>query len=149
MKILILITSFFLATALFALPADAQNATPAGKRDEVSSKQAKGVEKRAAREEDRERSDKERETAEERAEHQRKDSEGQADRLTGRDNAATRGNEKSQEMRERNEERAAIKEEYRANSTSDAAIDSDIDEEGVDAKEQKKAKKPWWKVWGD
>ena len=67
------------------------------------------------------------------------------ERITGLENAATRGNEKSQEMRARRDEGKAIKEEYKAGkeSGSDAAT---LEEEAGDEAE-KQGKKPWWKFW--
>lgn len=70
----------------------------------------------------------------------------------GLDNAATRGNEKSQEMRARRDESKMIKEEYKASGKgsegeidADNALDADADEASEDG--EKKEKKPWWKFW--
>jgi len=70
----------------------------------------------------------------------------------GLDNAATRGNEKSQEMRARRDERKMIKEEYNAGGKgsegeldADDALDGDAGEASEDG--EKKEKKPWWKFW--
>ena len=68
----------------------------------------------------------------------------------GQQNAATRGNEKAQEMRARRDERKRIKEEYDATGAKsrdevEPALESDDDE----APMAKKDKKPWWKFWGD
>lgn len=70
----------------------------------------------------------------------------------GLDNADTRGNEKSQEMRVRRDERKAIKEEYKASGKggegeldADDILDPDTDEASED--DEKKEKKPWWKFW--
>ena len=70
----------------------------------------------------------------------------------GLDNAATRGNEKSQEMRARRDERKIIKEEYNAGGKgsegeldADHALDGDAGEASEDG--EKKEKKPWWKFW--
>lgn len=72
------------------------------------------------------------------------------DGLRGQENAATRGNEKSQEMRERRDERTQIKEEYRGNrENGQEGADLDRDDEALMDEQQKKAKKPWWKFWGD
>lgn len=74
-------------------------------------------------------------------------------RLTGPENAATRGNERSREVRSRNDERKAIKDDY---SESRELGDSDrragetgADDERPEDDSDKKAKKPWWKIWGD
>ena len=70
----------------------------------------------------------------------------------GLDNAATRGSEKSQEMRGRRDERKMIKEEYKASGNgsegeldADDGLDPDTDEASKDG--EKKEKKPWWKFW--
>ena len=72
----------------------------------------------------------------------------------GLDNAATRGSEKSQEMRARRDERKMIKEEYKATGKAregeldaDDALDADAGEASEDG--EKKEKKPWWKFWND
>lgn len=70
----------------------------------------------------------------------------------GLDNAATRGNEKSQEMRARRDERKMIKEEYGASGNgSGGELDADdvLDADAGEASEggEKKEKKPWWKFW--
>ncbi|NND47377.1 MAG: hypothetical protein HKN55_06900 [Woeseiaceae bacterium] len=70
----------------------------------------------------------------------------------GLDNAATRGNEKSQEMRARRDERKMIKEEYGASGDgSGGELDADdaLDADAGEASEggEKKEKKPWWKFW--
>ena len=78
---------------------------------------------------------------------------GRGESAQGRDNAANRGNEKSQEMRARSDERKAIKEEYKANGRGEAvevgsavdALDADADVAAEDS--EKKDKKPWWKFW--
>ena len=63
----------------------------------------------------------------------------------GLDNAATRGNEKSQEMRARRDEGKAIKDEYKAREKSgNSELDRVTSEE-----DEKKDKKPWWKFWGE
>ncbi len=63
----------------------------------------------------------------------------------GLDNAATRGNEKSQEMRARRDEGKAIKDEYKAREKSgNSELDRVTSEEG-----EKKDKKPWWKFWDE
>ena len=98
-----------------------------------------------AAEETRERAEEMREQAEERAE-EGADGEG----MRGQDNAATRGNEKSQEMRARRDERKQIKEEYReGRENGDDAVVGDDSAVGDDAASQKKEKKPWWKFWND
>lgn len=92
-----------------------------------------------------------------RSEHDSND----ADPDKGHENAATRGNEKAQEMRARRDERKAIKEEYKADSRSgerNADIDNGVvgaavnglmesDEESKD--QEKKARKSWWKFWDE
>lgn len=86
----------------------------------------------------------------------RDDRERNSDRLTGRDNAATRGNETSAEMRARKDEKKAIKDDYKADRKAnkgeiEAASGGQVlaaDAEASD-EQQKKAKKPWWKLWGD
>jgi hypothetical protein len=70
----------------------------------------------------------------------------------GLDNAAGRGNEKSQEMRARRDERNAIKEEYKTGDKGEAIDIDDADSLDVDAideaeSDEKKEKKPWWKFW--
>lgn len=103
-------------------------------------------EKRALQE--RERAEEMREEAE-RMRERADDGAGQ-DGLRGHDNAASRGNEKSQEMRERRDERKQIKEEYRGDrENGQEGADLDSDDESLADEEQKKAKKPWWKFWGD
>ena len=79
--------------------------------------------------------------------------EGRNDATRGLDNAAGRGNDKSQEMRARRDERKAIKEEYKANGKGatvdvDGAADSleTVTDEDMEDTE-KKEKKPWWKFW--
>lgn len=73
----------------------------------------------------------------------------------GLDNAAGRGNEKSQEMRARRDERNAIKEEYKtgdkgeAIDIDDAADSQDVDANDEAASDEKKEKKPWWKFWNE
>jgi hypothetical protein len=69
----------------------------------------------------------------------------------GLDNAATRGNEKSQEMRARRDEGKVIKEEYKSADKGEMMVvdgvaessDADSDTES----NEKKEKKPWWKFW--
>ncbi len=100
-------------------------------------------------EQERERAEEMREEAEERAEKEREragDEEGFGHDLDDdRVRSEGRGNERSQAMRERRDERKQIQEEYRENRVDgqegDAAREGDED--------QKKAKKPWWKFWGD
>lgn len=103
-------------------------------------------EKRALQE--RERGEEMREEAEQMRERAEEGA-GQ-DGLRGQENAATRGNEKSQEMRERRDERTQIKEEYRGDrENGQEGADLDRDDEALMDEQQKKAKKPWWKFWGD
>ena len=69
------------------------------------------------------------------------------------DKAATRGNEKAQEMQARRDERKEIMEEHKANGgkgenkpdADDDVANMETDEE-TDASD-KKGKKPWWKFW--
>lgn len=67
------------------------------------------------------------------------------ERDKGLDNAATRGNEKSQEMRARRDEGKAIKDEYKAR---EKAGNSELDRVTSEEVEEKD-KKPWWKFWAD
>lgn len=78
--------------------------------------------------------------------------------------AETKGNEKSQEMRARRDERKAIKEEYKSGRKSGESEDLDrpddntvkqngrvdLDATNVEVDEKaKKPKKPWWKFWSE
>lgn len=70
------------------------------------------------------------------------------ERLGGAENAASRGSEKSQEMRDRRDQRKQIMDEHREGAPAAAdGVDPDADSE--QQAEEKKAKKPWWKFWGD
>lgn len=77
-----------------------------------------------------------------------------AERVTGQENAAMRGNERSREVRARNDERKAIKDDYSETREAGAA-ERRADRAGADDVEladddtAKKGKKPWWKFWGD
>jgi len=64
------------------------------------------------------------------------------------DDAAIRGNEKSQEMRGRRDERKEIMDDYRSDDRSTRDSDADDLEESAKSKE-KATRKPWWKFWGD
>ena len=90
-----------------------------------------------------ERAEEERERARERAENEEGFG-GDLDNDQARD--AGRGNEKSQEMRARREERTAIKGEYQENGEAGQQA-TEADE--ADDEQQKKDKKPWWKYWDD
>lgn len=73
----------------------------------------------------------------------------QAEEEQGLDGDA-HGNEKAEEMRARRDERTAIKEEYDANrDKGDEGVDRELDAEDRDEEQKEKAKKPWWKFWGD
>ena len=91
----------------------------------------------------------------ERAREQAENEEGFGHDLDGdQARGAGRGNEKSQEMRARRDERKAIKAEYTENrEAGQEGIDRDTDsDEAADeaADEQKaKDKKPWYKFWDD
>lgn len=65
----------------------------------------------------------------------KKDKAQEADKARYRDRAEDAGSDKAQEMRARQEERKAIKEEYKA----------DVEAGG----ERVKGNKPWWKFWGE
>lgn len=79
-------------------------------------------------------------------------------RVDGRENAMSRGNEKAAEMRARRDERKAIKDEYKMDAKGDRMRDRDADgldgeagevlgeEETIDS-QPAKGKKPWWKFW--
>lgn len=102
----------------------------------------------SAREDAEERVERERERAEEM--RQEAEEQGNRDGLRGQENAATRGNEKSQEMRARSDERKEIKNQYRENlEPGQEGADLELDAEDRGDDQQKKAKKPWWKFWGD
>lgn len=78
------------------------------------------------------------------------DSIAREERSKDLDNAATPGNEKSQEMRARRDESKAIKDEYKAGKKSgDGKLGSDAEslEEDAREEEEKQGKKPWWKFW--
>lgn len=60
------------------------------------------------------------------------------------------GNEKAAEMRARRDEGKAIKEDYRATrEPGQEGVDSDEAGEEAADDQKAKAKKPWWKFWGD
>lgn len=59
-----------------------------------------------------------------------------------------RGNERAQEMRARRDERKAIKEEYRA-SREPGQEGVGQDQRHAEGGKPEKAKKPWWKFWGE
>ncbi len=82
--------------------------------------------------------------------HGREDFIDRDERSKGLDNAATRGSEKSQEMRARRDESKAIKEEYRAGKNSgddEPGIDAATLEDSASDEKEKQGKKPWWKFW--
>ena len=69
----------------------------------------------------------------------------------GQENAASRGNAKSQEMRARRDERKAIKEGYKETDKDelivvDGAAESPNEDTEAESTENK-GKKPWWKFW--
>ena len=60
------------------------------------------------------------------------------------------GNETASEIRNRRDERKAIQEEYRGSrDPGQEGAGPDADSDAVAAGRQQKAKKPWWKFWGD
>lgn len=60
------------------------------------------------------------------------------------------GSETAATMRERRDEGKAIKEEYRSNrEPGQEGIGPDADTEDAADEQKQKAKKPWWKFWGD
>lgn len=133
----------------------------------------------------RDRAEDERERAEEMAERRREEAEGIAERnreaaedyeddaqdradmagrrdggnrVDGRENAMSRGNEKAAEMRNRRDERKAIKDEYKADrKNTDGMLERQVDDNGeaidvmgddeIRDDQQVKGKKPWWKFW--
>lgn len=175
MKFRILIMSVILATALAAPQAYAKQGASSGKPDKAARQQRQDAEKRVERRDEmRHRGDQERDAAEDHAERTREDAEERAeiareqaerardgnvagdsaadgeDPLRGRENAETRGNETSQEMRARRDERKQIKDEYKEErEAGQEGVDLEIDSEERTKEQQEKAKKPWWKFWGD
>ena len=178
MKIHILATTVLVCAALASPVAFAQGKS-GGKPEKADRQMAAQAEQRMQKREDmRKRGDEERDAAQERAEqardaseqreeqareraeYAREEAEEMAERemaedryqgdASGQDNAATRGNEKSQEMRARRDERKEIMEEYRdGREAGDDGIDQDAEREEIAEEQQAKAKKPWWKFWGD
>ncbi len=85
--------------------------------------------------------------------------------VSGPEHAATQGSEKAQEMRNRRDERKAIMDDYKSNKNArkevqkgerkarpelDAETSTRMDADSDDAGDElKKAKKPWWKFWGE
>jgi hypothetical protein len=60
------------------------------------------------------------------------------------------GNETAAEMRARSDERKAIKEEYHGDrEPGQEGVDPDDAGEDAADEQKEKAKKPWWKFWGD
>jgi hypothetical protein len=130
--------------------ADKANAKGAAKAEQMHDRAEKHgreeVMDEDAAEETRERAEEMREQAEEHAAEGREHAEEGAedDGMRGHENAATSGNEKSQEMRARRDERNQIQEEYReGRENGDEVIADD------DSTAKKKGKKPWWKFWGE
>ena len=60
------------------------------------------------------------------------------------------GGDTAAEMRDRRDESKAIKEEYKSNrEPGQEGANRDSDSENVADEQKAKAKKPWWKLWGD
>lgn len=60
------------------------------------------------------------------------------------------GSDTAVEMRNRRDERKAIKEEYRdGREPGQEGANRDGDEESVADEQKEKAQKPWWKFWGN
>ena len=99
----------------------------------------------------RNQADKDREQARVRAHEQAKEEQG----LDGvidenQQRGDAHGNEQAEEMRAHRDERMAIKEEYDADRASgDEGADRELDAADRDEEHKEKAKKPWWKFWGD
>ena len=143
---------------LLALPADAQ--TEKGKPEKTMQDPQQDVADLAEMERDK--LSKQDEAMREKVKDPRSEQDlDDADPKKGHENAATRGNEKAQEMRARRDESKTIKEEYKADrkigepktdlddGEVGAAVDglTESDEESKD--QEKKAKKPWWKFWDE
>lgn len=153
---LVMVVYLSLVVAVAAVAADSHK-QPSGKPDKQQGKELPirdvsepraGAEREqewaaeqaeSAREEAEELAERERERA---AEHGHEDA---AQRLRGAENAPSRGNETSQEMRSQRDERKEIMSDYRDGEGVPAEGDG---EPGAD-EEKAKAKKPWWKFWGD
>lgn len=115
-------------------------ADEADERAEQERERAEGVAEQA---------EEERERARERAENEEGFG-GDLDEDQAR--GAGHGNEKSQEMRARRDERKAIKAEYKDNSDSvreDIGQDADEADDEADDEQKAKDKKPWYKFWED
>ena len=115
-------------------------ADEADERAEQERERAEGVAEQA---------EEERERARERAENEEGFG-GDLDEDQAR--GAELGNEKSQEMRARRDERKAIKAEYTDNSDSvreDIGQDADEADDEADDEQKAKDKKPWYKFWED
>jgi colicin import membrane protein len=66
------------------------------------------------------------------------------------DRSENAGGEKADEMGARRDEGKAIKEQYRDDrEAGQEGANLDDDEAETAGEQQKKAKKPWWKLWGD
>jgi hypothetical protein len=111
---------------------------------ERAEREREATEKRAdaARDEAEEIAERERDMAEEHDRDQAKQG------LRDIDESASPGNEKSQDMRARRDERKEIMGDYRDDERMKAEAASDSTDENANA-EEKKGKKPWWKFWGD
>lgn len=175
MRFRILIMSVIFAMALAAPQAYAKQGASSGKPDKAARQQRQDAEKNVERRDEmRQRGDQERDAVKDHTERTREDAEERAEvareqaerardgdvsrdyaedgegRLRGRENAETRGNETSQEMRARRDERKQIKDEYKeGREAGQEGVDLDNDPEERTKEQQEKAKKPWWKFWGD
>lgn len=150
MQRLIIFASLVMALAV-AAPAEAAPKDKPGKPDKTEMREQadRGAD---ARERAEEMAEREREMAEERreeAEEMAKREREMAEERREMGDAATRGSERSQEMRARRDERKEIKAEYREGQPAEAPAAVGDDAEPAPEPEQKKAKKPWWKFWED
>jgi hypothetical protein len=144
-----------LLIVVLALCLSAANSYAQGKPDKEMRQQNVEVREYAedrakdAREEAKERAEDAREEAEERTESSREHAKEVVESRGEHDEAA-HGSEQAQEMRTRRDERKAIMNDAKeSREAGQEGVGPDADAEDQPADQKEKAKKPWWKFWGD
>lgn len=123
-----------------------QRPTPAQQRDADAERQ-RSEERRQEEETRRTEAEAKSRADQSRAEHP--PNEHSADAATDTEANAS-GAEKAEEMRARRDERKTVQEEYRADrEPGQEGANSEEAGKDVDEGQKEKAKKPWWKFWGD
>ena len=119
---------------------------PAGAQRDAGAMRERAESRREEAELRRERAEANNRSEQARAEHPPNEN---ANEAAFRAEANAEGN-RSAEMLERRDERKAIQEEYRADrEPGQEGADRDQDKDGIGEQQKAKAKKPWWRFWGE